>query len=466
MLKDRLQAVFDALGVSYSKVSQYVGFSRSNITRLVKGDRVPPMGSKTTTRLANGMVEYAKHEGRLAALMNLLGVDGAPSDAELSKTLLEWLYTDGEPTTVADELTPYYEYSKRFDAVMRLIGISNIRFAKLTGIDPSYISRFRTGGATPRSNHALSEQITQSLLEQAYETNKLGELAELAGIPLGDADDADIAYSMFRSWLLNLAYDSDKAVERVLANLSSVPPALAEPERAQIKIPDLQPEAKPSYQGVKGLRAAVTRFLCNVVKNHDSELLLYSDEPMDWMMEAEFSGLWKNLMLAAAKNGTKIKILHDIGRDTTEMMEGVIRWLPLYMTGMVDSHYSKNHGGDRFTHTCFVGDNAAITGFGAAGMEAFRVYEYATEKRKVGDAKEMMNGLFADSEPLLSMTLVRNHDALADLSADSDMNLENIGISIRKYSVTVTHLVPPYFSFTTSHPLLCATLAKYVENRK
>ena len=49
--------------------------------------------------------------------------------------------------------------------------------------------------------------------------------------------------------------------------------------------PHILNDVREIYEGYEGLRAAVLRFLGNAVKSNAKELLLYSDQNMEWMVE-------------------------------------------------------------------------------------------------------------------------------------------------------------------------------------
>ena len=93
------------------------------------------------------------------------------------------------------------------------------------------------------------------------------------------------------------------------------------------------------FYGDEGKRKAVLKFLNNASKKTNKTLLLYSDESMNWMTDRDFVAQWKTLLLSALKNDNKIKIIHTIAREYSEVFDAVSKWIPMYLTGLIEPYY-------------------------------------------------------------------------------------------------------------------------------
>lgn len=150
-----------------------------------------------------------------------------------------------------------------------------------------------------------------------------------ASIPDTDMLDAE----SFSHWLYGLPEeDSTEFAQLLLNSLDSFTPGQGLPAVTTDTADTLSVNIAERYWGTDGLRNAVVRFLTEAAEN-GGELLLYSDEPMDWMAgDREFFALWASLMVRCVKNGVRIKIIHNLDRNIKEMVAAISGWFPLYRT--------------------------------------------------------------------------------------------------------------------------------------
>lgn len=115
-------------------------------------------------------------------------------------------------------------------------------------------------------------------------------------------------------------------------------------------------------------------------------------------------------MLTCLKNGTRIKIIHTVNRGVNEMLAAIQSWLPLYMTGLVESYVSRKTGDQRFSNTCFFcPGKACMKGTCVRGHEKESWYEYFNDPRKLESIQNQYQVLFEQSD-LLMRVYIRNQD--------------------------------------------------------
>ena len=124
---------------------------------------------------------------------------------------------------------------------------------------------------------------------------------------------------------------------------------------------DILADNAVEYFGIDGIRRAAIRFLGAVAASSKPQTLkLYSDQNLTWLSsDAEFVQKWSILMCLVLKNKNQIKIIHSIDRNFSEMLIGIEKWLPLYMSGMIEGYYCKNASDSRFCHTLFLAPETA-----------------------------------------------------------------------------------------------------------
>ena len=143
------------------------------------------------------------------------------------------------------------------------------------------------------------------------------------------------------------------------------------------------------------------RFLSDA-SEQGGELLLYSDEPMDWMAgDRDYFALWASLMVACVKNGVRIKIIHNVDRAGPEIIDAIQGWFPLYISGTIEPYVFTRPRNARFCHTVFLHrGRACIHAFSPTGA-ADRWYDYLTEKPKLDALEREYETMLSAASPFL-----------------------------------------------------------------
>lgn len=146
------------------------------------------------------------------------------------------------------------------------------------------------------------------------------------------------------------------------------------------------------------------RFLADAVQN-GGELYLYSNQDMAWMVgDSEFRTKWMMLMSACIKTGVKIRVIHNIDRGSSEMLDAIQSWMPLYISGMIEPYVCNLGSDDRFAKTIFIRKNeACIVASVLKGKEDIGYYEYVTDLQRIRIHTAEFETLFANSSPLLNI---------------------------------------------------------------
>ncbi len=413
MFAKRLNRVLSAVGASPSDIARSVGCDRSNVSRMCGGVRVPKKGASSSRRLVDGIYAFASENGGAPALCSLIGCAPDEADVYIRQRLIDWLY-EGVNTLPATprkvkKLAPYAQFGGRFNAVMELAELSNVRFGKLLNLDASYISRFRNGLRSPASNPQMVDDISSVLLKRLTEQNRLSEFAALAGASVEGHLEEDEAFFLIRSWLFDTGRD-DKTpeVQKLLENIESFV------HQGAVSLPNAEEAAKRIllhageriYYGIDGLRNAVLRLISGVLRDGIEELLLYSDQSLEWMNgDKEFNSRLFSLLLACLSNGTKIRIIHNIDRAAGESFGAIYNWLPLYMSGGITSFYFRRQNQSRFSYTLALCPGyACVEGGGLVGGEnEHGIYRYDTDAEILNAHSAAFEVMLANSKPLVKV---------------------------------------------------------------
>ena len=404
---EKINLIMNELGADNVSIARYGGFDRTSLSRFRNGKRMPGASSRTGGMLVEGIYLYADNGNSLEKLCSITGGNPDGSAEEIKDSVSAWLY-DGmqkaspwkRPERKALTLNAFGE---RLDAVMSIAGISNIRLSRLMNVDSSLISRYRSGVRTPRSNPKLSEKLSDVLWHHLQNPQKKEDLAAVM-----ECNAAELDRDIFFGWLCDFApmqQGNLADVEKIIAAFDMHLSASGIPTVVSDGQPQVSADEREIYIGTEGLKEAVIRFLNNVALSEVQEILLYSDENMDWLTaDPDFRMQWMRLMASCAKSGIRIRIIHNIDRGFDEMSDAIISWLPLYMTGMIESFYCKKPGGSRFTHSLYIcPGHSAIEAFHVSGTEGSGIYHYHTEKETLDILSSEYEKLLSVSSPLISV---------------------------------------------------------------
>ncbi len=413
MFAERLSEAFKVVGVSPSDVARSIGCDRSNISRMCKGVRVPKKSAVSSRRLVSGICALAVEKGELPALRALTGCDQGASETRVRQHLMDWLYEGVNTVSVkprkANRIAPYAQLGGRLNAVMELAELSNVRFGQLLNLDASYISRFRSGQRSPESNPQMMDDICTVLLKRLMEQDKIAEFAALAEAPKGEPEDDEEAFFLLREWLFDTGRDVNiPAVEKLLGNIEEFVPRRMVPTISAEELVDRSAThtGERIYYGVDGLRNAVLRLVVGVLREGIKEIFLYSDQKLDWMMgDEEFNLLLFSLLLECLNNGTKITIIHNVDRASGEMFSAIYNWLPLYMSGGINSYFFRRQNQSRFSYTLFLCPGyACVEGGGVVGDEHLHgIYRYDTDEKILRVHGDAFDAMLATSKPLVKV---------------------------------------------------------------
>ena len=411
---ERLNKLIEELGADTKTIAAFAGFDRSQLSRLRTGKLVPRPWSSTIEKLTTGLYLFSDNHNGLGQLCAFIGASADAPAAEIKEEIRNWLFagTEEEPATPASgrksagrprkSRARMKFFAERLDAAMDLAEISSIRLSQQIHVDASLISRYRSGVRTPEDNPGIVDRLSEILLNRIRRIGHMRELSDLMRLPSEEIDSGS-----FSVWLFNQDEFPDLAVpiaENLLASFDSFS------EAAGPKLPSLESTAplsvpysdQSAYYGTEGLREAVLRFLHTAAAENAGELLLYSDEDQDWLTsDPAFLSHWAGLMSACVRNGTRIRIIHNIDRDLEEMNHAIKSWLPLYMSGMIESYYSKKQRDPRFTHSLFLmTGHACIESFQVKGsMQS--IYHYHTEEPELQILSSEFAVIMQSAKPLL-----------------------------------------------------------------
>lgn len=406
---EKCNLIFNVLKCSNADIARSGGIDPSLISRFRTGLRQPREKSSQFKLLCNGIVSYARENGSLEKLRQECNLPGLKNPEDEINDYLAEKKESPKSSAKKTSLSATGLFSEKLNVLINLFNISNIRLARVLNVDSSLISRFRNGLRTPLKNNSLMECMCLYFYKIARQNESEQELSDLIGVPVSNFECKDEFIKNFIKWFSdeNCQYNT-VTVDSFLEKLDNLDVAKmpAFPPLNSIITPDILQDQSNEYLGIDGIRRAVIRFLGAVAASRNPVTVkLYSDQNINWLTgDPVFLQKWAALMYAILLKKTPVKIIHNINRNLNEMLMGIEKWLPLYMSGMVEGFYRRSHSDPWFSHTLFVSpETAGICASLAIGTEDTGVYNYFDAREKTEYYDKQMNALMENAKPLIKV---------------------------------------------------------------
>ncbi len=248
-------------------------------------------------------------------------------------------------------------FHMKLDMLMKLTGTKNSTLAMQTSLDASHISRLRRGERRLVRDADYVRAMASCFSRQLGEDYRRRVVAEAMQMPVELLEEQEDLAGVIHAWLID---DKDVGLESIGHFLDGFS---ADMGCQQLdfdgavdisgKLPTKEMEC---YYGKQGKRDAVLALLTQLLQiEMPTTLLLYSDEDMDWLTEDhQFMQQWAYLLKQVISRGNKIRIIHTVTRNLDDMLQGLSKWMPLYMTGAIQPYYYPRKRDGLFKRTLFI----------------------------------------------------------------------------------------------------------------
>ncbi|MBP1760594.1 MAG: Transcriptional regulator [Firmicutes bacterium] len=331
------------------------------------------------------------------------------------------------------------EFHEKLDFLMNITRTSNISLAQSTFLDASHISRLRRGERKLVKDAAYIKTMATCFARQCNEDYQKKALLEAMKQPAALLQDPDTVAEIIYHWLLDSGDKEMDAISGFLDGMAKIQfKKSACEERLLFSEPDVMRADVSLFYGNQGKRDAVLAFLTMVLESRQKvTLLLYSDESIDWLTEdLSFLASWANLMSSIVMQGHRIKMIHTINRNLDEMLEGLAKWMPLYMTGAIEPYYYPRKRDGVFQRTLFIAPGiAAVTSTSIENIKNKAVNLLLKDARAVDALAEEYNCYLNLCKPL--MRIFTPHERLEYLATINEFEKESSDAIIKSGYLSV-----------------------------
>ena len=347
---------------------------------------------------------------------------------------------------------PPHAFAEKLDALMRAMDVSNVRLARYLNVDASLISRFRSGMRRPDAEGRIISNMCTYFSTLKSTAQQRTTLCTLLGIPVtGDPETLHAAlYTMLQQ---PRGQDNRACLDTFLDKLDVFSePGLTISGKIPPHIEGIVPQAMVYYAGADGFRKAVLQFLRTALSSGTvRELLLYSDQNMDFMTQDDaFGRTCASLMMQVLAKKIRVRIIHNVDGDLPQLLQGIERWLPFYMSGLIDPCFCKRMHNSRFSFTVLIADKAAaVSSACVTSAVSIAQYGFTTNPLLIGNMRAQFASLLRSCGPLMQI-----------FTPDSAQSyLERIA-QVERAEGDVDALLCSLSSYTMPHALLKRILAR------
>lgn len=281
------------------------------------------------------------------------------------------------------------ESFNRLAHLMKLFQITGKDLADALHVDYTLVSKWRNRKRTfsPRSNYIRRIADYFVTLDAGSSYKRIRKI--LAGaLPELEKESVSTYSALLGQWLTE--------------------PEESEPDSAALFVPDNSEYASKSsftiYTGNPGRREAVLKFLNYALTlPAGQKLLLISQEDMSWLVEdPQFLAEWKQKLVEVIQHRHTIDIIHTVDRDVKELAPILEKWLPLHLSGSIQSRYQPQYADSTLKPTLFIiHGHAAIYGASIVGFSKERYTALHTDAATVAHYENIYSHLFSQCVPLM-----------------------------------------------------------------
>lgn len=402
-----LNKYIQQLGCTGKDLSERAGISAATMSRYRSGERLPDLNSDTVERLCTAVVGIAADKGQPAISRD--------------EVLHDFLSAEDFENINCEHLL------LNFNTLLSVLSINISKLCRSINYDTSTVFRFRNGTRRPAEPKKFAAAVAGYVIKEFDSARSIAILSRLIGRRESELLDDSVRFELLLNWLLSQKAESDSSVFSFLDKLNSFDfnEFVKSTKFDKIKVPSaaFQIPSSKTYFGLKEMMESELDFLkATVLSSSTQPVTMYSDMPIKEMAnDSDFSKKWVFGMAVMLKKGLKLNQIHNIDRNTDEMMLGLENWIPMYMTGQISPYYLKNVQSNTFLHFLKVSGAAALSGEAISGFHSNGKYYLTKSKKEVAYYSRRAQELLSCASPLMDIYRSDKANELnAFLLADSE----------------------------------------------
>lgn len=417
----------EKVGCTNVELSKASGVDASLISRLKNGSRTLSAKSETLRKICDGFLLLKKEK-------NLIDI---PDDLYNKFSVLL-------DNNSKKETEKFKTFSENFNYFIEQLNIPNNHLAKYFSVDPSLVSRIRSGKRKPADMDEFITIFSDYLKKYFFNDNNIEFYLREFELSR-DELSIDNFHNKLSDRLIKKTLQKDTSIIHFLDKLNDFD---LEEYIAAIKFNDIHipkvPFSLPKnkyYCGFEEMRTGTVDFLKMVATSKKvGAITIFSDFTIEKLSEdVNFSKKWMFGLAMIIKRGNHINQVHYIDRPFKEIMLGLEAWIPLYMTGQISPYYMKCKTNQVFCHLLFSApDIASLSGEAIAGFENEGRYLLSNRKKDMQFYEKRSQRILEKASPLMEIYKKENEKQYYEKqkgNAEKSGNRKNILSSPTLYTI-------------------------------
>ncbi len=263
------------------------------------------------------------------------------------------------------------EFSDKLSFLMKLCETTNKQLGEVLGVDPSQISRLRSGKRGMPGNGEYLQRISQYFAERCVDGYRRSALAEVLMRPaLMLPVESQVLAIILREWLMGTLPDREGKAEELLRGSAwlTLRTETGGPSREE---GGGQEREMHVFFGDEGKRAAVRAFIGAVLRSGKPLTLdVSSDENLQWLVgDYAFAGEVQAAFRSLEAQGCVCRrIVGPLVTLDYSYASLLMRWLPSYISGHVTSYYYPRLRDDLYHRTLLIAAGTAAVFSASVGV--------------------------------------------------------------------------------------------------
>ncbi len=441
---EKLKTIMNISNCSSSDIIDFTHIDPSLLSRYKNGKRVPRYNCKELELIADSLAHYSRLNNKNEDVLDLIHTNSTKktkSSKSINELINNWFHEEDSKLGVVRKyvkkqstslVKPYdtesfYDISQspnisntndlkgselisyKLNMVLDALNISSAFLAMDLSLETELINNYRSGKKTLLDEKELLLSITNSLVNHIKSVYQLSIVLCMLGLSENSIhlDETEEIIPHLHNWLLDTNEDSIPVMNNDCSQKINRFKLTNNPYSSLPRIPrfdDFDYKTNQIFYSTRGIRQAIIRFL-SYISSLDSprNIYIYTDQNTDWLTkDSDFNKLWNYYIVDILAKGNKIKIIHSLEQNLTDILISIENWLPLYMSGLIEPYYCSSGCYDpRFSHTILAAEDlVSISASYVSGTESHARYNYSVDISEINYLIDQFYSLRGMSLPL------------------------------------------------------------------
>ena len=452
---DILNDFIQQIGCTSKEISVASGLSVAQISKYRNGKRTPRENSEQFKALSEGLFFLAKNNG---------------IEFNEEEILNQFKTAMQKKEDVPDVLSENF----RFLVTQLKINMSDL--SSFMNYDSSFLSKIKNNDRKPSNANDFCSDVGKFISKRF---NNPGDRILLASVLGGSEEqyrDEKTTEDAVYNYLISEHTPSDEVIESFLSSLNKT--VISQNNQSTLKkLPSIPKTFNRTklYSGLSGMKAAESDFFkYTILSSSKKDVFIHSEMGMNEVDNEQKSKLTSAVEMLISK-GIHLTLIHNIYRPIEEMLTGLEVWLPLYMTGMVNSFYFEEPLSYEFPQILCTSGVAAMQGECILSNQELSTFIMTTNPNQLEYFFQKRNYMLSNALPLIKFysdknekdynSFIKNSSDYSEVYEIKKPEFPNISFTVNSNEwISVNRIVSEPLHFIVFNKRLINAIEVFLQN--